>query len=321
MLSVPKRRGRSSKNTSRQIDVVATDSLITNADTADISAENLSATEYKTALNKADTGPCDGVDNDGKQQKFLQEVLLESVIDTEENLSVTVEDTVDPLAPPLLEKKHRGRPPGLVCKKFIHLCDFKDCGMSFQRRYHYLEHYRTHTGEKPYACEICGKKFNRNYALKLHQRTHTGEKPYQCDICGKQFSLGGDLSKHKQLHAGGVLYRCKLCGKGMRTGKENADHRRMHEGGIFCPHCGKSFKQLQSMKDHMNSAHTHTKWYICAVCGKQFTYTSGLRSHLRVHKTDKTDCPFKCEDCGKCFAWMSALNRHRRQVHKIVKKL
>ena len=370
MLSVPKRRGRPSKFSSRQIDV-ATESPITNADTADISAENLSTIEHETALSKPDTGPYHGVVVDGKQsmmdeqqlalagvslntdsgqvnqpyevygavfpssadldgmatvmkteaslieedeEKFLQEVLLKSVIDTEEHLSATVEDTVDnPLAPPLLERKRRGRPPGIVREKIIHMCDFKDCGKSFRRLREYINHYRTHTGEKPYVCDICGKKFIRSYAVTEHRRTHTGEKPYQCDICGKQFSVGGDLTKHKRLHAGEVLYRCKLCGKEMNTGRENADHRRMHEGGIFCPHCGKPFTRLHNMKEHVRIAHTGDKNYVCRDCGKQFAYARNLRYHRRLHKSER---PFKCAMCGKCFAGAGELGRHQRSAHK-----
>jgi len=251
------------------------------------------------------------------EERFLQEVLLKSVIDTEENLPVA-EAAGDALPPPLVEKKRRGRPPGIVREKVIHMCDFKDCGKSFRRLREYINHYRTHTGEKPYVCDICGKKFIRSYAVTEHRRTHTGEKPYQCDICGKQFSVGGDLTKHKRLHAGEVLYRCKLCGKEMNTGRENADHRRMHEGGIFCPHCGKPFTRLHNMKEHVRIAHTGDKNYVCRDCGKQFAYARNLRYHRRLHKSER---PFKCAMCGKCFAGAGELGRHQRSAHKTANQI
>lgn len=31
-------------------------------------------------------------------------------------------------------------------------------------------------------CDICGKKVSNKYVLAAHRRTHTGEKPYKCDV-------------------------------------------------------------------------------------------------------------------------------------------
>jgi len=263
-----------------------------------------------TTVIKPDTALIEEEDED----RFLEEVLLKSVIDADGNLPPAVEaETGDDDALPMVAKKRRGRPPGLVREKVIHMCDFRDCGKSFRRLREYVDHYRTHTGERPYVCDVCGKKFIRSYAVTEHRRTHTGEKPYQCDTCGKRFSVGGDLTKHKRLHAGEVLYRCKLCGKEMNTGRENADHRRMHEGGIFCPHCGKPFTRLHNMKEHVRVAHTGDKNYVCRDCGKQFAYARNLRYHRRLHKSER---PFKCSACGKCFAGAGELGRHERSAHK-----
>ena len=60
----------------------------------------------------------------------------------------------------------------------------------------------THTGERPYKCEVCESEFKRRGTLKNHMRMHTGEKPYKCDVCHSYFTQSKNLKAHMRLHTG-----------------------------------------------------------------------------------------------------------------------
>ena len=37
-----------------------------------------------------------------------------------------------------------------------------------------------------HRCRYCGKVFGSDSALQIHVRSHTGERPYKCNICGNR---------------------------------------------------------------------------------------------------------------------------------------
>ncbi|KAH8893794.1 hypothetical protein GQ53DRAFT_97786 [Thozetella sp. PMI_491] len=58
--------------------------------------------------------------------------------------------------------------------------------------------------QKKHKCKVCDKRFTRPSSLQTHMYSHTGEKPFACDVegCGRHFSVVSNLRRHRKVHKG-----------------------------------------------------------------------------------------------------------------------
>ncbi|XP_052764281.1 zinc finger protein with KRAB and SCAN domains 5-like isoform X4 [Mya arenaria] len=49
-------------------------------------------------------------------------------------------------------------------------------------------------------CNVCRKVFRDTWRLRNHYRLHTGEKPYRCNVCQKSFREKSHCTKHLKIH-------------------------------------------------------------------------------------------------------------------------
>lgn len=51
-----------------------------------------------------------------------------------------------------------------------------------------------------YMCRVCGKPNAGPSLLERHMRTHTGERPFKCDLCNKGFTTKENMRRHRKVH-------------------------------------------------------------------------------------------------------------------------
>uniref|UniRef100_A0A8C3VZX0 Growth factor independent 1B transcriptional repressor n=1 Tax=Catagonus wagneri TaxID=51154 RepID=A0A8C3VZX0_9CETA len=171
-------------------------------------------------------------------------------------------------------------------------------------------------GMDAYHCVKCNKVFSTPHGLEVHvRRSHSGTRPFACDVCGKTFGHAVSLEQHTHVHSQERSFECRMCGKAFKRSSTLSTHLLIHSDTrpYPCQFCGKRFHQKSDMKKH-TYIHTGEKPHKCQVCGKAFSQSSNLITHSRKHTGFK---PFSCELCAKGFQRKVDLRRHRESQHNL----
>lgn len=178
-------------------------------------------------------------------------------------------------------------------------CQWRGCTESFNSDTELHAHIvDDHIGSKKskYECEWVGCKranrcFDQKQKIKRHMQTHTGFRPFECDICHNLFSEANTLEQHKRTHTKVRPYVCNVpgCGKSFAVASSLTIHKRTHTGEkpFVCPYegCGKAFPESSNLTKHMRT-HTGERPFACSHpgCQKTFTRPDQMARHERTHK-------------------------------------
>ena len=81
----------------------------------------------------------------------------------------------------------------------IFKCNRDGCNLKFMQEKNLQRHQKSHCILiKRYLCPFpgCGKRFTALYNQKIHYRIHTGERPYKCDVCGNNYYDRANFKYH-----------------------------------------------------------------------------------------------------------------------------
>lgn len=86
----------------------------------------------------------------------------------------------------------------------------------------------------PNKCPICNRLLSCRSALRQHYRTHTGERPFRCRLCARSFTTKGNLKTHIGVHKINPLlspvHSCTMCPKKYSTAHALQQHINTHTG-------------------------------------------------------------------------------------------
>uniref|UniRef100_A0A672Y884 Zinc finger and BTB domain containing 40 n=1 Tax=Sphaeramia orbicularis TaxID=375764 RepID=A0A672Y884_9TELE len=196
--------------------------------------------------------------------------------------------------------------------------DCQKCCLSFSSLEEHRKHIEEFHPKEFHKCPTCDRVFSSAALLDKHKATHTGGKPFSCELCNKSYQQLSGLWYHNRTQHPDVfanhtrqlkaLVQCDVCFKFFPSASSLAKHQASIQRWHSCKECGKGFSFACQLEVHMRW-HTKEKPYSCTVCRKSFTTVSMLKRHHRIHTGEK---PFRCHVCGKCFNQSAHLNTHFR---------
>nr|XP_020473558.1 zinc finger and BTB domain-containing protein 40-like isoform X1 [Monopterus albus]XP_020473559.1 zinc finger and BTB domain-containing protein 40-like isoform X1 [Monopterus albus] len=175
--------------------------------------------------------------------------------------------------------------------------DCQKCCLSFSSLEEHQQHIQEVHPKEFHKCPICSKVFTSAALLDKHKGTHTGTKPFSCDICNKSYQQLSGLWYHNRINHPDVfanhtrqlktLVQCDVCFKFFPSIASVAKHQAAeHQGSaasaVHCMYCPAVLGGEEEMQEHINSQHISqsNEAFSCPLCSLVCTAQVELQEHL-----------------------------------------
>ncbi|XP_046559306.1 zinc finger and BTB domain-containing protein 17-like isoform X2 [Haliotis rubra] len=194
----------------------------------------------------------------------------------------------------------------------------------------YSKERRKRNVQKTAVCKYCGKRFCDFTGVDTHvKKFHMNEKDIEeylqelvplkqvtCSTCNVTFANRSQFQIHEDREHSQTMSQCTICGKVFKNLQFLRNHIRMihlNDESHLCHLCSSVFKQAITLKQHIEEVHEQKRNVTCKECGKMFYRQAQLNRHSRIH--DINGKKIVCQVCGKQFNFECNFQRHVRVVH------
>ncbi|XP_053291469.1 zinc finger and BTB domain-containing protein 40 [Pleuronectes platessa] len=175
--------------------------------------------------------------------------------------------------------------------------DCQKCCLSFSSLEDHRQHMQEFHPKEFHKCPTCNKVFTSAVLLEKHKVTHTGAKPFSCDLCNKSYQQLSGLWYHNRTNHPDVfanhtrqlktLVQCDVCFKFFPSATSVAKHQASeHQGSaasaLQCPYCPAVLGREEELQEHIGTQHISqsSEVFSCPLCALVCISQRELQEHL-----------------------------------------
>ncbi|XP_063218755.1 zinc finger protein 615-like [Bacillus rossius redtenbacheri] len=159
------------------------------------------------------------------------------------------------------------------------------CGLNVKVRSSFIEHMRSHTGDKPFSCDECKSSFACAGRLKQHRLSVHEPRRFHCPHCPKVFQTKHHMLRHETIHTNEKPFQCPLCSYACNTQGNLTKHVRLtHHRKEFSLRKKKTDIKEEWVDEGQKVTEEYLK-FLSEKLGRDITV-----EELRVKESEKAKC-------------------------------